>query len=267
MIRRSLSDLNPKELDALGHALNELWKTSPSLIIENTNLHDKYFNNGIHWGPVFLPWHRDFLIKFEKSLQAIDQSITLPFWDWTRADSRDLDSSLFKNFLGGRANKGGNFDHWTYNRLNPAPSFNSLPKMTTVVSELEALNFLDFRAIEGGSHVPGHRWTGGSMASGRSPLDPLFYFHHCNLDRIWSIWQINNTKKVQYDHLGISPVDRVPQARVPLKSMMVGGATPESMLSHTALGYRYDRDAPLEKAWKKKHGTELITSDTSDLIA
>ena len=37
-----------------------------------------------HQGSVFFPWHRELLYQFEKLLQAVDPSVTIPYWDWTR---------------------------------------------------------------------------------------------------------------------------------------------------------------------------------------
>ena len=35
-----------------------------------------------------------------------------------------------------------------------------------------------------------HGWIGGHMSSPTaSPFDPLFYLHHCNIDRLWAMWQ------------------------------------------------------------------------------
>lgn len=37
-----------------------------------------------------------------------------------------------------------------------------------------------------------HVWIGGDMSRGHSPNDPVFFLHHCNIDRIWSYWQTVN---------------------------------------------------------------------------
>ena len=34
-----------------------------------------------------------------------------------------------------------------------------------------------------------HIWVGGDMGPGTSPNDPVFYLHHCNVDRLWALWQ------------------------------------------------------------------------------
>ena len=34
-----------------------------------------------------------------------------------------------------------------------------------------------------------HVWVGGSMLPMTSPDDPVFFLHHCNIDRIWAQWQ------------------------------------------------------------------------------
>lgn len=37
-----------------------------------------------HMAPSFLPWHRAYLLEFERALRRVDSSVTLPYWDWTR---------------------------------------------------------------------------------------------------------------------------------------------------------------------------------------
>ena len=231
-------------LDRLADGLNDLWDRG--IIQARANEHDVNFMNGIHWAPQFLCWHRHFLLRMEQDLQAYDARIVLPYWDWTRPDSRDLDAEPWKSFFGGRNNTSGRFDHWTYTR-RANDGGNVLPSVDDIVAEQrDKADFTAYRAIECGSHFPGHNWTGGTMTSGASPLDPLFYLHHGNLDRLWAVWQLNNAAKPQYG-TGATGCDRgVPV--VDLNDPMIGGATPASMLNHTALGYRYPRDVPLELA-------------------
>lgn len=40
--------------------------------------------NGAHSGPVFLPWHRMYLIRLEEAIQRVlgDNDFGLPYWDW-----------------------------------------------------------------------------------------------------------------------------------------------------------------------------------------
>lgn len=53
-----------------------------------------------HRSPSFLPWHRRFLLDFERALQAVDPSVALPYWDWST--DRTVRASLWApDFLGG----------------------------------------------------------------------------------------------------------------------------------------------------------------------
>jgi hypothetical protein len=44
------------------------------------------------------------------------------------------------------------------------------------------------RALETGPHNNVHGSVGGMMGAHLSPVDPLFYLHHANLDRLWTLW-------------------------------------------------------------------------------
>jgi len=264
--RESFTDLSADKQNRLADALNQIYNNGAAgnLIDANADLHDVNFWIGIHWAPQFLPWHRDFLRKLEVAIQGVHSDLTLPYWDWTRSDSRDLNNGPWKTIFGGRSNTSGKFDSWTYFR-NSSPGQWVLPVLSpgtpnadSVVEELTATTFQSLRRFETGSHVPGHTWTGGTMASPDSPRDPLFYLHHCNLDRLWAIWQINNPSADQYTLDSITS-DRPSAGAVPLNDPMIGGATPASMLNHESLGYRYPQDTALEQAWAAAgHGT-LIT--------
>ncbi|MEV0318852.1 tyrosinase family protein [Streptomyces sp. NPDC050658] len=57
-----------------------------------------------HMTPSFLPWHRRFLLEFERALQRVDSSVTVPYWDWTV--DRTARSSLWgAGLLGGNGRR------------------------------------------------------------------------------------------------------------------------------------------------------------------
>jgi hypothetical protein len=46
--------------------------------------------------------------------------------------------------------------------------------------------------LEATPHNNVHNIVGGLMGSSQSALDPIFMMHHCNIDRIWAVWNVNN---------------------------------------------------------------------------
>ncbi|MFI9064091.1 tyrosinase family protein [Streptomyces sp. NPDC053429] len=58
-----------------------------------------------HMSPSFFPWHRRFLLEFEKQLRSLDAGITIPYWDWT-TDNSPASSLWAEDFLGGTGREG-----------------------------------------------------------------------------------------------------------------------------------------------------------------
>lgn len=53
-----------------------------------------------HGGPMFLPWHRLFLLRFEDALREVSgKPITVPYWDW--ADPTSTASVFAADLMGG----------------------------------------------------------------------------------------------------------------------------------------------------------------------
>ena len=95
-----------------------------------------------------------------------------------------------------------------------------------------------------------------------SPTDPIFFLHHCQVDRIWAVWQQSHSGPSNYNPLnlgghghkigdrmwpwdgGQSNPDAAVQALLPtfLPNDIV---TPEDVLDHKALGYVYEGEESL----------------------
>ncbi|MFC4337787.1 tyrosinase family protein [Salininema proteolyticum] len=74
---------------------------------EYVRLHNEYFiadgegeRRVAHMAPSFTPWHRQFLLDFENALRSVDESVTVPYWDFTR-DRAGTRAPWTKDFLGG----------------------------------------------------------------------------------------------------------------------------------------------------------------------
>ncbi|WP_337059679.1 tyrosinase family protein [Kineococcus sp. G2] len=90
----------------------------------------------------------------------------------------------------------------------------------------------------GGSrlHNQVHLWVGGDMLLGTSPNDPVFWLHHCNVDRIWWSWQARYGVVFKYQPVSGGPEghNRSDVMRHLLAPRQVG-----SVLDIRTLGYRY----------------------------
>ena len=71
-----------------------------------TQMHTPQQAPGAHWGPAFLPWHRQFLHRVERALREHDTTVSLPYWDTTLDAALDdpRDSVLWTSPLFGNGN-------------------------------------------------------------------------------------------------------------------------------------------------------------------
>ncbi|MEO1129286.1 MAG: tyrosinase family protein [Planctomycetota bacterium] len=181
-----------------------------------------------HRQPQFLPWHRVFVRLLEIDLNDVSGGACppVPYWDWT-ADQSPTDSLWGSDFLGGNGDasddgrvKDGPFAHargdWTLVHSSSGVDYlqrrfgeltGDLPGEREVRQCLGVTpydvapwgrtsdiyrsfrNRLEGWCCRSQLHNRVHVWVGGAMVEMTSPNDPVFFLHHCNVDRLWAAWQ------------------------------------------------------------------------------
>ncbi|MFI5617086.1 tyrosinase family protein [Streptomyces sp. NPDC051567] len=181
-----------------------------------------------HMSPSFFPWHRRYLLEFEKQLRTVDPGVCVPYWDWT-TDTSPVSSLWADDFLGGTGRDGdrqvmtGPFAHerggWnvtvgvrearflTRNLGRPQdpvslptpaelrwalgdPVYDVSPWDSTVGGFRNKLEgWAAPRSEHWRNHNKVHQWIGGHMTGGTAPNDPVFWLHHAFVDLIWDRWQ------------------------------------------------------------------------------
>ncbi|XP_020574936.1 polyphenol oxidase, chloroplastic-like [Phalaenopsis equestris] len=199
----------------------------PWNFIQQSNVHCAYCSGGhrqlglnitleIHGSWHFFTWHRAYLYFYERILGKLinDNSFALPFWNWDNPSSMSIPniyrrntSSLFNptrypialNFtdLGGCEGDGTPDSVSKQKKCNLQLMHNQF-----IAGFSSSLLFFGspYRAgdqpfpgggsIEGSPHSPVHAFTGSDMSLiVRAALDPIFFAHHGNVDRLWTIWE------------------------------------------------------------------------------
>jgi tyrosinase len=175
----------------------------------------KIHADNCHHGEVeFLHWHRHYIRFFEKICANMcgNPNFALPYWNWSKNSGRypapffDLpelnvehwnDPGKYNGKAWGPIDtvgrrgldkthgllddpvRGGSFTLTNVNRIKQLPSID-----------------LFHPSLEGQPHNNGHVVAGatktgktGHIGDGLSPLDPIFWLHHCMVDRVWAEWQ------------------------------------------------------------------------------
>ena len=143
-----------------------------------------------HATPAFLPWHREYVNRYEVLLQEYEPTLKLLYWDWTTNGLSLFNSS----FMG--ASSGSIGSPFLPTLAPPSVSRNvggaPLPG-TPDATVLAPTTYANFDNIEGNPHNGSHVYIGGNMSSVPTAAeDPFFFLLHGNVDRLWSRWQRNN---------------------------------------------------------------------------
>ncbi|KXN71985.1 Di-copper centre-containing protein, partial [Conidiobolus coronatus NRRL 28638] len=151
-----------------------------------------------HGTQYFLPWHREIINRLEEALRAEDDSVTLPYWDWSVESQFPEDSIVFTNkYFGGNGGGGcigGRYSNsgmgCVLRNFDQGRSIGAFAAPEVIRNVLRAGSFSEFwNRIEASPHGNVHNNIGGDMATMSSCKDPFFYLHHAYIDKLWAIWQ------------------------------------------------------------------------------
>ncbi|KAL5639188.1 hypothetical protein ACGC1H_006638 [Rhizoctonia solani] len=229
VVRREWRTLSQGQRDKFHKAIKCLQdKPSTFDVEESKNLFDDFgyvhytINRTIHHVASFFPWHRYFIILREQALSECGYSDPMPYWDWTLDSTIEhfQNSEMFDNEKGFGGNGTGKTD-WVdgscvedgpYAGLQvnyPEPhcltrrfNFTGSPVGNWTKSVLnEIMQYPDYinfwNNTERMPHDNLHRTIGGDMRRQYSPNEPLFFLHHAQVDRLWTIWQGRNETRLR----------------------------------------------------------------------
>jgi tyrosinase len=250
----------------------------PTSWIYQANMHGTYdtpplpdWNQCQHGSFFFLSWHRMYVYYFERILRAAsgDASLALPYWSYGEPTQRALPLVF-------RQPADGSNPLYTPNRNTGGPDVNQgalLP--ASAVSHALSFRFVNFYAPAaprpnpnhsfGGQRVgePGHYLSphgelehqphdqvhdlvGGADGWMSDPnaaaLDPIFWLHHANIDRLWKRWLDQGGGRADPADVGVWmtwPFTFFDERGQEVK--MSGGDVLDTV---GQLGYRYDDDPP-----------------------
>lgn len=205
-VRKNIECLSTSELHDLREAFAGIYllpESNPKSFARIAGLHGlpspSYCNHSGTGG--FLSWHRAYLLELENALREIKCDVTIPFWDYNSTSSKGIpepcksptyvnrsgatvDNPLYKGPIAPSA--GGGFttrraDINTVSFEDLAISANANQSTLTFNSYAGTLN-----GIHGSVHI---RFSGSMSSVSTAAFDPIFFFHHANVDRLWANWQ------------------------------------------------------------------------------
>ena len=181
LFRKSASALasDSPEMNALRSAIPEMrqsgfWDRMVAIHSNNWRQHHSW---------LFLPWHRAFLYEFELAVRRLTyDGFRMPYLDW---DADTIPATLYEPPFAHDGRTHG-----------PGDSMRAFQGTGGWFNESAPRPFADFfgQPDYGGDdesygHNLVHVFVGGDMGNIlTAPRDPLFWFHHSNVDRLWWYW-------------------------------------------------------------------------------
>ena len=203
-----------------------------------------------HFDPLrvnfFLPWHRMHLMSFERLVRRISGAthFTMPYWNYTDPVRRSLPPQLrsphdplWKPLFRADRNPGIN-DGLPIDQVGEAPlGLNAM--MSAVYADTRDGDAGFCANLDNAPHSSVHVDVGtrekGMGAVSWAANDPIFWLHHCNIDRIWASWNRAGGRNPTDEGFLSRVFTFVDETGKPLQR------TVADVLDTVPLGYVYDR--------------------------
>lgn len=147
----------------------------------------------------FLPWHRLQLVWFERQVARFSgrPNFSLPYWDWDD-DRMPAIVSSDPSFAMVRDARPGDSLRDFMRRNGQSFQGRVTDSFATFFGRARNVGTPAQGGYSGSAEWSGHNmihgFVGGDMGRlDRAPNDPLFWMHHCNIDRIWTVWHSKNS--------------------------------------------------------------------------
>ncbi|KAJ2725479.1 hypothetical protein GGI07_001235 [Coemansia sp. Benny D115] len=253
-LRKEVRSLSADEWNAYTSAVNAAQKDK--WIDWFGYLHDRLAMT-IHGNSMFLVYHRGLTRDYEKILQGYNPSVSVPYWN-AMVDYQHPDQSAVLGAQGVGGNGEGDGGCVTsglpgtwkcnypdehclrrkYNQGSTILAWHSPEFVTHVLQSSQT--YAQLRAgIENSIHGIVHLSLGGDMDTMYSPIDPVFWLHHANIDRLYAQWQAVNPDARTYMIDGVDPSGK----EFTLNTPLTGTSKPAYTVMRLGYGdmcYTYD---------------------------
>src|SRR5208283_3061868 len=137
-----------------------------------------------HGTNFFWAWHRMYLYWWERIVRKYsgNPNWAVPYWHWSATTERTLPTAF----------QVVTSDLYTVNRnsfINNGTGSLPATDVDYTVAFSDLAYYTAMNDLEGTPHGAVHVDVGGWMANiPTAAQDPIFYLHHCNIDRLWDLW-------------------------------------------------------------------------------
>ncbi|WP_227063665.1 tyrosinase family protein [Acinetobacter pittii] len=162
--------------------------------VPNDGFTDDVWGTCQHGNLNFLPWHRMMLYFYERTVRKyVGQDYSLPYWDYYQEKAANGKGLALPQLVRGKQ-AGTLYDQFRTPGLNANISAID-PDNASAAQAFKWDNFTDFsNQLQSQPHGVMHCAVGKNCVlpdMGFVPiagLDPVFYMHHANIDRLWQCW-------------------------------------------------------------------------------